>query len=280
MSNLIKYSFVDLRGKETKVIRHEKEEETFTPLETKKKVLMKTLEEYEQEKRELALKKEMEEEKSESGFEAGLPIENFDEVLEEKRIEAQKEADELIAKARLEAEKILKDAKIQAEQAREEARQQGYSDGYNEANALAQEEIDQLQTSLIEQKNAQEYEYQQLLNNTEGRYVEILCSLLRKLTGVILADKQDVILHLIRSGMADMEPARKYIVRVGSKDYLYVEANREDILNRTGIQGTLEIQEEKGLLEGECIIETDTQMIDCGYRTQLENMISTLRMLA
>ena len=51
-------------------------------------------------------------------------------------------------------------------------------------------------------------------------------------------------------------------------------------MDKTGITGTLEVQEEKGLLDGECIIETDTQMIDCGFRTQLENMISTLRMLA
>ena len=40
------------------------------------------------------------------------------------------------------------------------------------------------------------------------------------------------------------------------------------------------MQEEKGLAEGECIIETDTQMIDCGFRTQLDNLINTLRMLA
>ncbi|MFR1027821.1 MAG: hypothetical protein ACLSD6_00425 [Clostridium sp.] len=35
----------------------------------------------------------------------------------------------------------------------------------------------------------------------------------------------------------------------------------------------------KSLSEGDCIIETDNQMIDCGFRTQLDNMVRTLRML-
>ena len=52
MSNLIKYPFVDLRGKQTKVIGYEKEEEKFVPLDNKKKVLMKTLDEVEREKEE------------------------------------------------------------------------------------------------------------------------------------------------------------------------------------------------------------------------------------
>lgn len=50
MSNLIKYPFVDLRGKQTKVIGYEKEEEKFVPLDNKKKVLLKTLDEVEREK--------------------------------------------------------------------------------------------------------------------------------------------------------------------------------------------------------------------------------------
>ena len=118
-----------------------------------------------------------------------------------------------------------------------------------------------------------------MIQETEGQYVDILCSLIRKLTGVVVSDRKEVILHLIRSGIADIEPAKHYTIRVCAEDLLYIESNKEDILEKTGITGTLEVQEEKGLTEGECIIETDKQMIDCGFQTQLGNLISTLRMM-
>ena len=43
MSNLIKYPYVNMQGKEAKVICYESEEEKFQPLDAKKKVVMKTL---------------------------------------------------------------------------------------------------------------------------------------------------------------------------------------------------------------------------------------------
>ena len=45
MSNLIKYPYVNMQGKEAKVICYESEEEKFQPLDAKKKVVMKTFEE-------------------------------------------------------------------------------------------------------------------------------------------------------------------------------------------------------------------------------------------
>lgn len=280
MSNLIKYPFVDMRGKEAKIIGYE-EEDKFVPLEHSKKVLKKSLEEVEKEKE--ALKSELsaqEEKGAEANFTAAVPVKNFDEMFQKRQEEAEKEAEMILSKARTDAESILSDARDQVEEIREAAHQEGISLGREEGMAQAAEELDRLRAELLEQKAEQEREYQEFIQGIEGNYVDVLCALLRKLTGVIVADKRDIILHLIRSGISDMEPAKKYIIRVCSDDLLYVESNKEDIINKTGIVGTLEVQEEKGLLEGECIIETDTQMIDCGFRTQLDNMISTLRMLA
>ena len=278
MSNLIKYPFVDMRGKETKVISYEKEEDKFVPLDHSKKVIKKSLDEVEKEKEARASELAAQEEKD--GFTVAAPVTNFDEMFQKKKEEAEKEAEGIVSKAQADAESILSDARGQVEEIREAARQDGISLGREEGMAQAAEELDKLRSELLEQKAEQEREYQEFIQGVEGNYVDVLCALLRKLTGVVVTDKQDIILHLIRSGIADMEPAKKYIIRVCSDDLLYVEGNKEDIRNQTGIVGTLEVQEEKGLLEGECIIETDTQMIDCGFRTQLDNMISTLRMLA
>lgn len=277
MSNLIKYPFVNLQGKETKVIQYETDEGKFVPFDQKKKVVVKSLDEVEKEK-ELQIMEEKEDVKD-SEFSAGVPVTNFDEMFKQKSEEADKEAASILENAREEAREIVQEAREQADAVRENARQEGTVLGKEEGLREAQEEIEQIKEDLFERKRQQEQEYEKMIQETEGQYVDILCSLIRKLTGVVVSDRKEVILHLIRSGIADVEPAKHYTIRVCAEDLLYIESNKEDILEKTGITGTLEVQEEKGLTEGECIIETDKQMIDCGFQTQLGNLISTLRML-
>lgn len=277
MSNLIKYPFVNLQGKETKVIQYETDEGKFVPFDQKKKVVVKSLDEVEKEK-ELQIMEEKEDVKD-SEFSAGVPVTNFDEMFKQKSEEADKEAASILENAREEAREIVQEAREQADAVRENARQEGTVLGKEEGLREAQEEIKQIKEDLFERKRQQEQEYEKMIQETEGQYVDILCSLIRKLTGVVVSDRKEVILHLIRSGIADIEPAKHYTIRVCAEDLLYIESNKEDILEKTGITGTLEVQEEKGLTEGECIIETDKQMIDCGFQTQLGNLISTLRML-
>ena len=252
MSNLIKYPYVNMQGKEAKVICYESEEEKFQPLDAKKKVVMKTFEEIAKEEKERA-----QEETGDESFQEGLPVTNYDEVIEEKIQKAEEEAAAAIAEARQQANEIVEQANNRKNQILEEGRQEGITRGYEEGLLQAQ----------------------QMLAETEGRYVDVLCNLIRKLSGVILTDRKDVILHLIRSGIADMEPAKHYIIRVASDDLLYVEGEKDALMEKAGITGTIEVQEEKSLSEGDCIIETDNQMIDCGFRTQLDNMVRTLRML-
>lgn len=277
MSNLIKYPFVNLQGKETKVIQYETDEGKFVPFDQKKKVVVKSLDEVEKEK-ELQIMEEKEDVKD-SEFSVGVPVTNFDEMFKQKSEEADKEAASILENAREEAREIVQEAREQADAVRENARQEGTVLGKEEGFREAQEEIEQIKEDLFERKRQQEQEYEKMIQETEGQYVDILCSLIRKLTGVIVSDRKEVILHLIRSGIADIEPAKHYTIRVCAEDLLYIESNKEDILEKTGITGTLEVQEEKGLTEGECIIETDKQMIDCGFQTQLGNLIGTLRML-
>lgn len=278
MSNLIKYPFVNLQGKETRVIQYESEEKKFVPLDNKKKVVMKSLKEVEEEKE--ARQFEAQEETAAAEFAAGVPVTNFDDIIQQKTEEAAQEAENIVSRAREDAEGLLADARQQMDEMREQARQEGISLGREEGIRQGQAEVDQMRRDLETERQQQKQEYDEMIQQTEGQYVEILCSLIRKITGVIVSDKRDVILHLIRSGIADMEPAKRYTIRACTEDLLCIESNKEDIVKKTGITGVLEVQEEKGLPRGECVIETDTQMIDCGFQTQLENLISTLRILA
>ncbi len=88
-----------------------------------------------------------------------------------------------------------------------------------------------------------------------------------------------MLLHLIRSGISDTQPSNRYTLRVSSDDLTLVENHLDEILMNIDSGVSIDVKEEKGLEKNECIIETDTQMVDCGFRTQLDNLITTLHML-
>ena len=151
--------------------------------------------------------------------------------------------------------------------------------GIEEGRVLAAKEMEPLRLELEERERTLQEKYDKIISEIEPKYVDVLCNLIRKLTGVFLNDQKDVLLHLIRSGISAAEPSKRFIIRVSSDDLGFLESTKDEIQLHLGDSVGLEIEEEKGLHQGEIILETDTQMIDCGIKTQVENLVSTLKML-
>lgn len=288
LSNLIKYPFVNFQKDEVFELKYEEKDDSFVPLNKDQRVLVRTVEEVEREKREKKEKtkkttlKAQEDKGSDNGdsFSPGVAVVNMDAALEEKRREAEEAAEQIVKDARERAEAVLRRAEEEADSVRQYAREEGISEGRQEGLAAAQEESRQIRQELEQIRMEQEQEYQELINNVERRYVDVLCSLLQKVTGVLYSDQKDILLHLIRGGIADMEPAERYTVRVSPEDIYFVEGHKDELLEKVGTGVSIDIQEEKGLLKEECIVETDKQMVDCGFKTQLANLVTTLRILA
>ena len=316
MSNLIKYPFVNLNDKKSVVIGYEKEEK-FVPLQNKSRVKVipadeveaakkadmndggrkrdnrrgrvrilgqeETTEEKAEEKKagqsKSSQSKERDGKKDPAGFSEGVSDAELGKKVQEREKEAREKAEKIIEEARSQADFILSEAEKQVDMLRERAREEGSRQGYSEGMARAEQEAQSRWQEIEEEKRKSEQEYQQLLSDIEPRYVDILCSLIHKITGVIVTDSKDEFLHLLRSNMDELEPSKKYVVRVSPDDIIYVESHKEELLMNLGSDIVLDIQEEKSLHRNDCIIETDTQMVDCGLHTQLSNLTSALRML-
>lgn len=285
MSNIIKYPFVNMQGKESVLIRNEQEE--FTPLVKKGKVLVRPADEVraeeESRKEEERRKKSQEKETDVSAmseFSPGMPVVNFDELQAEKEQEIKEQAERMLGEAQNRSDAMIAEAEGEVEAIRKAAREEGLQQGIEEGMEQARQEIQREREELQEMTEAHQREYAQLLEEIEPRYSEILASLVQKITGILVEDNKDVFLHLIRSGLQETKPSEKYTIRVATDKVMYVEGRRKEILSEIGWDVTLDIQEEKGLEENDCIIETEHQMVDCGFHTQLDNLVSTLRMLS
>lgn len=238
-----------------------------------------------------------EKEESATGFSSGLQAElveldpaaeNTGEniikaaVDEEKLFEeAQESSRELLENARTEAEKLLEEARRQAEAEKngilEEARKQGYAEGESRAR-LEQEAA--LQEYRRKESELEEL-YQQRLNEMEPQLVETITQIYEKIFHVDLRTERDILVYLIADTLRRADGEKNFIIHVSNVDYPYVNAQREQTL-ADAIPGSccLEVIADMTLAEGECMIETDGGIFDCGLGTQLEELRRRLTLLS
>lgn len=183
--------------------------------------------------------------------------------------EARSQADGIIAQANSQAESIRNDAY-------EEGRAQGYEDGQKEAAALLGKQQDELRNEYKKMAERLKEQERQL----EPHFAEITAALVEKLTGVICKGKKDVIVHLIDNALHSIEKTDRVVVRVSKNDIGVVSAKRNVLVKELKEGTEFEITEDAGLIENQCIIETDNKIIDCSIDAQLDNLRQQLKMLA
>ena len=118
-------------------------------------------------------------------FSAGLPVTDLDEELRKRQKEAEAAADQHIAEAKKKADKIKADAQIAADAARASGYEEGRNRGYEDGMAQAEQEIQQKEAELAESARMQREELASCLAGIEGKYVDVVIALVKKLTDVL-----------------------------------------------------------------------------------------------
>ncbi len=296
MSNIVKYPFVNLQGKDARKVSYEKPG-AFTPMEHKQKVVVRDAAEVEAElAKGLSIEEifqvnksvvkiggdeeEPEFEEEDDGFEKGIPAVDITADLKEKMEAAQAEADEIIESAREQADQIVIDARSQADDVRAQAHEEGFEAGREEGIQAGNEEVSRIREEIESQRTQLEQEYEDLVAELEPKFVRVMCDLMEKLTGVVIEEQQDLIMHLIKAGMEDVrKTAERIIVRISPEDAPTVEQRKKELLELVPESVTIDIMPQDGMEKNDCIIETDNQMLDAGIHTQLEDMLMAIRML-
>lgn len=194
-------------------------------------------------------------------------------------IEAQAQA--ILEEARAEAERILADARSQGESLRADAVEEGSRQGFEEGYERGMAEADGLKQELAERRRALEAEYDELLENLEPKFIETITDVYSHIFGVDLMDNRDILVHLIDSTLRKVESSRTFIVHVSADDYPHVNMQKQTLMEGAAAgRGLIEIIEDIALSKGDCLIETDGGIFDCGVGTQLEELTKKLQVLS
>lgn len=203
---------------------------------------------------------------------------------EEELAKARAEAEGLLSSARAEAEEVRSRAAEEAvalrEQEKEAGWQQGYNEGYQNGSNQAQEELDAEKQRLTKEENRRQEEYRQRLNQMEKELVDVISEVVSHVTSASLTEKRDIILHLIENALEQSESSRQFLIHVSKEDYPTVSDQKERLLSQVPQSTELDIIRDATLMEGQCMIETDGGVFDCGLDTQLSSLIADIKALS
>ena len=193
---------------------------------------------------------------------------------------ARAEAEEILADAKAEKERLLEQAKAEADAVREQAKEQGRQEGYAEGSRNAQAEYRAMQEQLEHESAQRQAEYEEQLRQLEPELVDVILSVVSKVTCVMAEEKKDIILHLIENALERVESSRQFLIHVSKEDYPFVLEHKENLLSGLPQNTEMDIIKDVTLAQTQCMIETDGGVFDCSLGTQLEGLKADIRALA
>ena len=185
----------------------------------------------------------------------------------------------LLDSAREEANKIVEAARSEAEEIKIEAFDEAKKKGYEEGLQKGKLDIQDKNNELKEKAKQQDEDFEACIANLEPQIVDIMSSLIEKITGVLVEDKQEVILYLVKKAFKNADKAERFVIRVSKEDYEFLSSKRETILSSIGREVGLDIVEDMELSKNQCQIESEQRVIDCSLDVQLHNLINDLRLM-
>ncbi|MDE7313755.1 MAG: hypothetical protein K2N87_19380 [Eubacterium sp.] len=193
---------------------------------------------------------------------------------------AKEQADEIMAKATADAEAVLKKAVQEAEKLKETARKQAQEQGYAEGMERAKAQEGQMRAELEQLREQQEKDYADRLHTMEPELMDAVIQVFDQVFHTELADHRAVLLHLIRRTVQNIKNSREFRIFVSADDYAEVSGRKQEIIEKIGGEVTLDIIMDESMQSGQCTIDTDEGIFECGMDIQLANLTKDLRALS
>lgn len=190
-------------------------------------------------------------------------------------------ASDLLQQANEDARQIRETALQEAEQIKidafDKARNEGYATGLEQGMA----EVEQQKQELERLRKELEEDYRLRVEEIEPRLVDVISGVYEHIFKVDLSEQSEIAVHLINSTLLKLEGVRNFLLHVSKEDYPYLSMQKKTLVSGTAISTeNVEIVEDFTMKKGQCLIETDGGIFDCGFGTHLERLRKELILLS
>ncbi len=129
-------------------------------------------------------------------------------------------------------------------------------------------------------REEQEQAYADRLYTMEPELMDAVIEVFDQVLHTDFADHREILLYLIRRTVRHIKNSREYRIFVSSLDYADVASRKEEIMEKIGGEVTLDIIMDESMQSGQCTIDTDEGLFECGLNVQLSNLIKDLKALS
>ena len=92
-------------------------------------------------------------------------------------------------------------------------------------------------------------------------------------------DKKDILLHLVKNTISNIEVGREFRIHVAHSNYKFMISHIDEIRERIGNDIDIEVVNDANLDASGCQIETSFGVFDCGIDMELNNLINDIKSL-
>ena len=173
-------------------------------------------------------------------------------------------------------ENIKQEALLEAEN----IKQQAYEEGKRQAEEELAEMKDQLLKDTTWERERLQGQYFTMMEEMEPQLVDTILSLVDDVLHVEIKDYRDIIIQLIKETISDSDSPKEMSIVVNDENYQMVKEELPALKEMVGEEVKLEIMKNGQLSNGECRIETEYGIFECGFDTQFRNLSNRLRVLS
>jgi flagellar assembly protein FliH len=199
------------------------------------------------------------------------------EEAEALRAEAKAEAEKILAEAKAGAERAARDAEAAKEEQRSAAEEAGRAAGREEGFAEGKAEVERLverTRSVLERAQEKRAE---ILAETEQDVVELVLLVARKVVKVISENQKGVILQNVVQALRKVKTKGTVIIKVNTADLQLTTEHTKDFIKMLESAQNVQVQEDRSLEPGGCVILTDFGEIDARISSQFAELESKIR---
>ena len=196
----------------------------------------------------------------------------------EKAIRTQ--ADVILEQARAQGEQVKTKAKLAAEAERAEVLEAARQAGYEEGRQRLLAEQQAMEAELAEKERQLTAEFERKQRELEPMAADVVTKLVEHLTGVCLESRKGIVTYLAMKALSETDRSNSFLIKVSKEDFEDVKGASERMRGLFEREVSLEVVQDVLLKKGECLIETDSNIIDCSLGTQLEGLLEDIRLLS
>ncbi len=192
--------------------------------------------------------------------------------------------EEITKKAGEQAEKIISEAEVRASALGEAAKKDGYCDGYRdgyaegrrladgELEALIQSQTEDLKSVFDKLETYKKDLYEGLLSNV----LELSLDIAEKIVNINLEKDDSVYREIAKKAISSLESKSKITLRVSPREYERFFGEGDRSLSKEIGHPPFEVICDQLMESGDCIAESDDEVVNTGINEQFEKLKSEL----